>query len=328
MATDGIITTLAGNGTSGYSGDGGPATGAKLNWPSDVAVDATGNLYIADWNNMVVRKVAANGAITTVAGNGIQGYSGNGGPATSAEFSGPRGMAVDAAGSLYIADSGNQVIRKVAANGIITTVAGTGTGGYLGDAGPATSAQLSGPCGVALDAAGNLYIADTGNGAIREVVNGIIATVTGNGIQGYRGDGGPASIGQLNQPPGVAVDAAGNLYIADTYNRRIREVANGTITTAAGNETWGIAGDGGPASSSLLGQPAGVAVDAAGSLYIADSWTSQIRKVGANGIIATVAGSGTAGYSGDGDLATSAQLDYPSGVATGRRRQPLHRRPA
>ena len=216
-----------------------------------MAVDASGNLYIADTGNNRIRKVSATGIITTVAGNGSAGYSGDGGPATSAQLDGPEGVAVDGSGNLYIADTCNNRIRKVSATGIITTVAGNGSAGYSGDGGPATSAQLSLPAGVAVDGSGNLYIADSGNNRIRKVsATGIITTVAGNGSPGYSGDGGPATSAQLNQPAGVAVDASGNLYIADSSNNRIRKVsATGIITTVAGNGFDGYSGDGGPATS-------------------------------------------------------------------------------
>jgi uncharacterized protein (TIGR03437 family) len=310
------IYTVAGNGVGGYSGDNGPATSAQLYHPVGVAVDSGGNLYVADYNNSRIRKVS-NGVITTVAGNGTVGYSGDNGPATSAQLSSPQGVAVDSAGNLYIADVGNNRVRKVS-NGVITTVAGTGPaypgGGFGGDGGPATSAQLYWPVGVAVDSAGNLYIADLNNERIRRVSKGVITTVAGSATLDYSGDNGPATSAGLSSPQGVAVDSAGNLYIADYNDSRIRRVSNGVITTVAGNGTGGYGGDGGPATSAELYFPNGVAVDSAGNLYIADSNTQRIRKV-ANGVITTVAGNGTVGYSGDNGPATSAQLHYPMGVA-------------
>ena len=272
-----------------------------------------------------VRQEPANGTISTVAGNGSPGYSGDGGAATSAEIMNPAGVAVDSAGNLYIADASNYRIRKVAANGVISTVAGNGNPGYSGDGGPATSATMMHPAAVAVDVAGNLYIADSGNSSIRKVaVSDTISTVAGGGIAGYSGgssggysgDGGPATDASLDYPSGVATDLAGNLYIADTYNQRIRKVAvDGTISLVAGNGNAGYSGDGAAASNATLYYPAGVTVDSAGALYIADSANHRVRKVAASGVISTVAGNGSPGYSGDGGPATMAMLMHPAGVA-------------
>ena len=312
--SNGVIATVAGGGSS--LGDNGPATSAQLNFPESVAVDSAGNLYIPIAINSLVRKVSG-GVITAVAGNGTWGFSGDNGPATSAQLSlapGPgSSVAVDSAGSLYIADWGNNRIREVS-GGVITTVAGNGTQGSSGDNGPATSAELNGPAAIAVDSAGNLYIADTGNHRVRKVSNGVIATVAGNGTQGFSGDNGPATNAQLYYPEGVAVDSAGNLYIADAYNNRIRKVSNGVITTVAGNGAFGISGDDGPATSGQLYEPSGVAVDSAGNLYIADTQDNRIRKV-SNGVITTIAGDGVPGFSGDNGPATGANLAFPSGVA-------------
>jgi uncharacterized protein (TIGR03437 family) len=315
VTPSGTITTVAGNGRDGYSGDGGLATAASLGYPSDVAVDAAGNLYIADTSNSRVRKVAPTGTITTVAGNGQQSYSGDGGPATAASLSQPRGVAVDAAGNLYIADGVNERIRKVTPAGTITTLAGNGAYKFSGDGGAAAGASLNFPTGVAVDAAGNLYISD-GNRIRKVYVAGTITTVAGNGQAGYSGDGGPATAASLDGPMGLAVDAAGNLYIANTGNQRIRKVTPaGTITTVAGNGQAGYSGDDGPATVASLNYPFGVAVDAAGNLYIAEASNSRIRKVTPAGTITTVAGNGQWGYSGDGGPATAASLKAPSGVA-------------
>jgi sugar lactone lactonase YvrE len=313
--TPGIITTIAGNGSGGFSGDGGPAREAELSLAQDTAVDAAGNLYISDLGNYRVRKVDINGIITTIAGNGTLGYSGDGGPATSAEL-GPAGIALDAAGNLYLTSESNSRIRKVDINGIITTVAGNGTRGFSGDGGPATSAELSGPYGVALDSVGNLYFSDIFNYRIRKVdLNGIITTVAGNGTNGFSGDGGPATSARLTLPIGVELDAAGNLYFADRDNQRIRKVdIHGIITTIAGNGREGYSGDGGPATSAELGLPYGIALDAAGNLYIGDQGNQRIRKVDIHGIITTVAGNGIGGFSGDGGPATSAMFVFPLGV--------------
>jgi sugar lactone lactonase YvrE len=318
-----IITTVAGNGTNGYSGDRGAATNAELSAPNGMVVDATGNVFIADTANQRIRKVGTNGIISTVAGNGIYGPSGDGGAATNAELGYPSGVAVDATGNLFIADSENERIREVGTNGIITTVAGNGYGantifgGFAGDGGQATNAEFWAPHGLAVDATGNLFIVDTENERIREVgTNGIITTVAGNGTPGFSGDGSPATNAELYNPYRVAVDTTGNLFIADTLNNRIREVeTNGIITTVAGNGTPGYYGDGSPAINAELYNPFGVGVDATGNLFIADDQNNRIREVGTNGIVITVAGNGTHGYSGDGGVATNAELSDPGGVS-------------
>jgi len=316
----GTITTVAGNGTGILSGDGGPATSAQLNFPIGVAVNAAGNLYIADMFNNCIRKVSG-GTITTVAGNGTEGFSGDRGPATSAQLGFPQGVAVDAVGDLYIADTDNYRIRKVS-GGTIATVSGNGTGVFSGDGGPAVSAQLSQPEGVAVDGAGNIFIADPNNNRVRKVSGGAIATVAGNGTAGFSGDGGPATNASLNSPRGLAVDGAGNLYIADVGNGRIRKISSGTITTVAGNGGFWPSGDGGPATSAQLGYPLGVAVDSAGNLYISDYINDLIRKV-SGGTITTVAGNGASGFSGDGGPATS-EIERTRWRGGGWGRQPLH----
>lgn len=307
-AVTGIITTVAGN--TGSAGDGGPATAAALNYPYGVAVDITGNMFIADTHNQRIRKVAPGGQITTVAGNGSYGFSGDGGPATSATFRDPSGVAVDGAGNLFVADQANCRIRKVTPGGTITTVAGNGTVGFSGDGGPATSASLRGPASVAVDRAGNLFIADTYNERIRKVApDGTITTVAGSGATDFSGDGGPATSAGFRDPCGVAVDGAGNLFVADTSNHCIRKVTpDGTITTVAG----GFAPQGGPSS---FGSPTGVAVDGAGNLFITGTLNDQVHKVAPDGAMTTVAGIGAAGFSGDGGPAISASLHDPSGIA-------------
>lgn len=425
---NGIIITVAGNGIQGFAGDGGPAVTAELDTPVGVATDGAGNLYIADLLNNRIRRVSPDGKISTVAGNGIAGYmggySGDGGQATSAQLNEPTGVAVDGNGNIFVADTNNNRIRKISLDGIISTVAGGGSvsasdgalatnavlagpqsvtldlagnlyiadafvirkvlpsgtiaivagGGSLnpGDDGPAIDATLSDPRAVAADYDGNLYIADTGHYRVREVtLSGTISTVAGTGTQtdsangtnaaetpldsvgsvaldgagnlyiaggsdnlvrklsangvisvvagggsAMPGDGGAATDAELNFPLGVAVDNAGNLYIADNANCRIRKVSpNGTITTVAGNGTNGYSGDGGPATLAQIGQPNGVAVDLNGNIYIVDGAHSRIRKVSGDGIITTVAGNGTEGFSGDGGPAVAAQLDYPISVA-------------
>ena len=297
-----LISTIAGNDSVGFSGDGGAGTSAQLNLPGGLAVDSSGNLYIADGGNHRVRKLS-NGIITTVAGNGTAGYTGDNGAATSAELNDPVGVAVDSSGNLYIADAGNQVIRKVS-SGTITTFAGNNKAGagYSGDGGAATSAQLNDPVGVALDSAGNVYIADANNNAIRKVSGGTISTF-------------PA--GTLHHPDSIAIDPGGNLYVADTGGRRIVFfLSNGTATVFAGNGSPGFSGDGGLAVNAALYDPVGVALDSAGYVYIADTFNSRVRKVSPNdGVITTIAGQGRTGYSGDGGPATSATLFFPHGVA-------------
>ena len=277
--TTGTITTIAGTGELGFGGDGGPATEAQLTRPFGVAVDATGNLYIADRSNNRIRKVDPTGTITTIAGTGERGFGGDGGPATEAQINGPSDVAVDGTGNLYIVDGNNHRIRKVDATGTITTVAGTGERGFGGDGGPATEAQLRSPTGIAMDGAGNLYIADRINYRIRKVdLTGTISTIAGTGELGFGGDGGPATEAQLDFPTGVAVDGAGNLYIADNFNNRIRKVdATGTISTIAGTGERGFGGDGGPATEARITGPTGVTVDGAGNLYIADRDNHRIR---------------------------------------------------
>jgi uncharacterized protein (TIGR03437 family) len=297
-----------------YSGDGGPATSAQLNDPSAIAVDSSGNFYFADTQNNVVRKVTAAGAISTIAGNGTAGFGGDGSAATAAQLNRPQGIAVDSSGNVYVADTQNARVRKIS-GGTITTVAGSGTPGYGGDGGSATAAQLYVPIGVAVDASGNLYIADFTNNRIRKVSGGIITTVAGNGLSGYSGDSGPAASAQLNGPTGVAVDSNGNFYIADLNNNAVREVSGGKIMTVAGTGLPGVAGDGGPATAALVGNPTGIAVDASGNLYIA-SGSATVRKVYANtGFITTIAGNGTRGYSGDGGSAPFGELNGPISVA-------------
>jgi len=279
---DGIITTVAGNGTYRFSGDGGPAVQAGLGFPRGVAVAADGSLYITDWWNHRIRRVGPDGIITTVAGNETYGFSGDGGPAVQASLDWPWGVAVAADGSLYIADADNDRIRRVGPDGIISTVAGNGIYGFSGDEGPAVQAGLRYPPGIAVAMDGSLYIADADNGRIRRVgPDGIISTVAGNGTYRFSGDGGPAVQAGIDWPWGVAVAADGSLYIASLRDSRIRRVGpDGTISTVAGNGTQGFSGDGVPAVQARLSYPAGVAVAADGSVYIADPGNNRIRRVG------------------------------------------------
>ena len=409
VTSDGTLIVIAGNGTSGFSGDGGPASSAQLRYPHGVVVDGLGNVFIADTNNNRIRMVTPDGVIQTVAGMGIYGFSGDGGPALSARLAAPRGLAVDQAGTLYVADTNNANVRMLKPGGNIKTIAGTGTAGSSGDGGPATSAQLNFPVSVAIDTAGDLFIADRYNNRIRKVTpdgvistlidptiildprgvkvdssgnvlvadtghqrilmmtpDGSITTVAGS-TSGFGGDGGPALSAQLGLPVEIAVDLAGNIFIADRGNYRVRQVnaarimttvagrgddgvpassaqlnsaiflsadgagnlfitdadsqrvrkvtPGGIIVTVAGDGAAGFAGDGGPATAAHLKYPEAAAVDSAGNLFIADSRNQRIRKVTQNGIITTIAGNGTQGLRGDGGPATSAQLNYPWSVA-------------
>ena len=285
---NGMISNFAGNGKYGYSGDGGAATSAQLNQPTGIVSDKSGNLYIVDEMNAVIRKVDNKGIISTVAGNGTAGFAGDGGPATSAEFKDPWGITIDASGNLYIADEYNNRIRKIDTKGNISTVAGNGTAGYNGDSIAATSAELYYPEGVAVDASGNIYIADQYNNRIRKVdTKGIISTIAGNGTSGLSGDGGPATLSYLNNPFAVTIDAFGNIYISDFNNNRIRKIdVNGIINNSVGNGTFGFSGDGGTATSAELKYPCGMVFDALGNLYFADVTNERIRKV--SGIVTPV----------------------------------------
>lgn len=311
------ISTIAGNGTLGYAGDGGAATQAQLR-PACITVDSSGNLYVADSFNSVVRVIGTNGVISTFAGNGTLGYSGDGGPANQAQLANPCGLVFDQSGDLFIADTANNVIREVTPGGNIVTAYGSNTRGYAGDGGAANAAQLYSPTGLAFDTFGTLYISDSGNHVIREVSGGVIGTFAGMSEPGYSGDGGPATGAQFYYPKGLAIDSSNNLYIADYGNSVIRKIntATGIITTVAGNGIPGFFGDGGPATSAELAYPYGVAVDLPGNLYIADLANQRIREV-TSGTINTIAGNGVRGYSGDGGPAASAQLYNPGGVATG-----------
>ena len=355
------LTTVVG---SDLVGDGGPAVAAQVAQPEGIVVDPAGNLYIADAANHRVRKVTPAGAISTLAGNGHPGFSGDNGPASAAQLNQPYDLALDAAGNLYIADYGNQRVRAIGTDGNITTVAGDGLGGVFADGGPATGALLLGPRNVATDAAGNLYISDFDGHRVRRVApDGTIGTVAGTGVAGFGGDGGPATAAQLAFPAGLALDGAGNLYIVDSANVRIRKVLArvGTIATVCTQQSFGMpniqlsglaanaagdlyipesgnsfvwqltpagaltrvagtpgdgayTGDGQPALQTALSAPVEVTLDAAGNLYISEA--RRVRSVTtATGIINTVAGSGTFGFSGDGGSASMAVLSAPTGLA-------------
>lgn len=305
----GRISTVAGTGDQGDSGDGGPAIQAQFTFALSIAVDASGNLYIADNTGSRVRRVDTAGTISTVAGNGEEGLDGDGGPATAAKVT-PVAIAVAGAGGFFITSGSRD--RKVDAAGVITTVAGTGDRGPSGDGGPAVNAQLTEVDAVAVGADGSVYLGDDFNHRIRRIdPAGIISTVAGSGPD-YPGDGGPATRAYLSSPTFTYLDEAGRLYIADSGNHRIRRRdPDGTITSIAGNGARGFSGDGGPAVTAQLNSPLGVVVDAAGSLYIADTDNQRIRKVGTDGTITTIAGSGRREYSTDGIRATDADLATP-----------------
>ncbi|MGB6163409.1 MAG: protein kinase [Pseudonocardiaceae bacterium] len=312
----GTITTIAGNGTQDSTGDGGPAALAEFRSPIGVVIDRSGNLYVVENGGCRVRKIDVNGRISTVAGTGVAGFSGDGGPATQAQFSYPLAITVDDSGNLYVADSGNYRIRKVDATGTITSIAGNGTQGFTGDGGPAVAAELGSPKDVTVDRTGNLYIADGGNDRIRKLdTGGRITTIAGSGVRGFSGDGGPAATAELALPDAVAVDRDGNVYIGDSGSHRVRKVdQNNTITTFAGAGP-NYPGDGGLATQATLLNPNFAHFDKGGRLYIADSGNNRIRRVDQDGTIVTIAGNGTAGFSGDGGLAVDAQLNTPGSLA-------------
>jgi uncharacterized protein (TIGR03437 family) len=347
VGPDGIIHRFAGDTYGSYGGDYGDPLLAEVHTPSDVAVDSNGAVYIADTANALVRKVAG-GAIITYAGTpGTFSYAGDDGLATKAGLMTPVAIGLDSSGNLYIVDQSDSRIRMVDSKGNITTVAGNGTADFAGDGGKATAAQLNTPSGVAADTSGNMYIADSANYRIRKVSSGNISTVAGDGHLSFSGENILATNAQLNSPHGVAVDSAGNLYLSDTSNNVVRRVGtDGKISTLAGpsaqmNSPHGLAVDaasnvyvadtgnarvlkitpsGGvttaaAADTAQLVSPTGVAVDKAGNLYIADMGNNRVRKVSAAGTVTTVAGTGVQGFAGDGQPATSAQLNGPRGVA-------------
>lgn len=371
ISPSGTITTFAGNGTYGFKGDGGPASAAALAGPRGVVVDAAGNVYFSDSFNNRVRKIDANGVISTIAGNGQDNSSGDGGPATSAGLRQPYGLAFDASGNLYVAEVRGHRIRKITPSGIIWTLAGTGSAGFAGDGGPAVAAKMNQPNGVATDSLGNVYLSDTLNNRIRRVSpDGNIATVTGGSGSGYPtpqgipaasalislpygiasdaddniyiadnacaidkltpdgmiykiaggegwcitdGDGGPAVDAEIYGPEGIAVRANGDLYFTDNGSFIVRKISGGIIDTVAG--LGNFHGDGGPATQAIMSFTRGLAIGNSGEIYVTDAWVNgRVRKVGANGIISTVAGTGAMTWDGDGGPATEATIYYPWGV--------------
>lgn len=315
------INTFAGNGTAGFSGDGGPATAAKLNIPQAIAVDASGNVFFSDLSNNRIRKVNTSGIISTFAGNGTAGFAGDGGPATAAEFNmSVYGIACDGSGNVYFANNTDNRVRVVNTAGIINTMAGNGTFGFSGDGGPATAAELNAPFGVAVDASGNVYIADMLNYRVRMVnTAGIISTFAGNGFPATSGDGGPATAASIYKPRSLTFDGSGNLYIYEDGgpNNVIRKVnTSGVISTYAGCCGGGYSGDGGPATAAQMTNVWGLAFDGSGNLYNSAQGNNRVRVINSAGTINAFAGTGVSGYGGDGGPATAALLNSPWGVAT------------
>ncbi len=314
-----IITTIAGNGFGagvfaggGYSGDGGPATAAKLSSPIGITTDAAGNIYFAEQFNHVIRKVDVHGVITTIAGTGAYGFSGDGGPATAALLKEPLFPVCDGAGNIIFSDGGNRRIRKISTAGIITTIAGCDSSHLTGDGNPATAMVLSGPSGIALDKHGNILFAD---GVVNKITpSGLLYRFAGcDACSTYR-DGAPATLVALNVQ-GIAFDTVGNLYLADQVKKVLIVDTNGIISTFAGRVTAGYAGDGGPAIDAELSSPFSVAVDHYGNVLIGDYGNNVIRVVNTSGIISTIAGSDSLGYTGDGGPATDARLYGTGGMA-------------
>jgi len=316
VTPDDLFSTVAGDGDNSFSGDGGPAAQAQIDTPAGMALDSAGNLYFADAVGNRVRKISTDGTITTVAGTGVAGFGGELGPAIAALLNQPMGVAVSPDGHLFIADTGNNRIREVLSDGTIGTFAGNGNAGLYGDGGDPLDAAIHAPQAIAFDSSFNLYIADTLDHRVRRIDNSTntIHTVVGMG-QGFAGDGGPATNALLNLPTSLALASAGNLYIADQANGRIRKVStNGIISTIAGTATV-FTGDGGPAINALVSNPRGVAVDGAGNVYISESGENRIRKVTPDGTIVTIAGNGNCCYSNDGGPAINAPLNLPWGLA-------------
>jgi sugar lactone lactonase YvrE len=336
------ISAAVGTGTAGFSGDGAAAVDAEVNFPSSMVFDSTGNLYIADQANFRIRKVDTSGNISTIAGTGVSGDTGDKAAATKAELGSIGGIAVDSSGNIFLSDTANNVIRKIATTGIITVFAGTGTAGFSDDTTAylraynklndittvllATEAKISAPTGIAVDSKGNVFFSDTGNNRIRVIyaADSTIDTIAGNGHGAYYGDGAGAIYSEINHPLGMVFDSSGNLYFADSANHRVRKLAatadgtittDSTITTVAGLGTPGYADNGGVAVNAQLHYPESVALDSTGNLYIADFINNRVRMVNTSGVISTIAGSGKFGNTGDGGPALDALMYFPCGVA-------------
>ncbi len=318
-ATTGTIGTIVGTGTASSTGDGGAATAATVNDPGAVAYDLAGNLYVAEFVGNRVRKITPSGVITAFAGTGVSGNTGDGGAATAAKLSMPQGLAVDAAGNVYISDTNNNRVRKVSPSGVITAFAGTGTQGNTGTGGPAISANMYLPTGLAVDVQGRVSISEGFIGQIRRVgTDGVITRIAGTGTPGFSGDGGLATAAKLKEPQLLALDRNQNLIVPDTADNRIRRIdhATGVITTIAGTGTPSDTGDGGAATAATMDAPWGVAVDGANNVFVCEEGGNRVRRIAAaTGVITTVAGTGVGGFSGDGGMATAATLNVPFGVA-------------
>ncbi len=318
-----VIRTVAGNDTLGHSGDGGLATRAMIGPSWSTVQDQAGNIFIADDEHNMIRKVSPEGIITTIAGTPYSygGYTGDGGPATAARLNYPSGMALDRRGNLYFADNANFAIRKISPSGIITTFAGDGSGvhAHTGDGGPATAARMMGCVYVAVDKIGNVFFTD-GNTRIRKVdTAGIITTIAGTSAVGYYGNGIPATSAALSGPCGIVVDTLGNIFFSDQNNGIIRKIStSGVISNYAGIlHSPGFTGDGGPATSAKIHTPGGLAIDNNCNLYFADESNGRIRRVTASGIISTIAGNGSWTYSGDGGAPTNAGMKFPTSLCLG-----------
>jgi hypothetical protein len=330
------IATVVGSGpgnveTGGFGGDGGPASRAVINQPTSFAIDRAGNLIFCDWNARIREVDGKSGVITTIAGMGSAGYSGDDGPAVKATLGGPGDLAIDAASNIYFADVYNHRVRKISAEtGMISTIAGTGSEIVSGDGKPAVEAGIGFIAGIAVDASGDVYFGSCGDRVRKiEAATGIITTVAGGHGSYASVDGQLANVSSLDQPEGFAFDREGNLFIAARGEQRVRKVSGaGIITTVAGSTSgfdagimgmWayepGFSGDGGPATAAALNDPSAIALDDAGNLYISDTMNYRIRRVDAiTGEIRTIAGTGVKGFSGDGGPAIKAQITTPSGI--------------
>ncbi|MBE2288724.1 MAG: T9SS type A sorting domain-containing protein [Chitinophagaceae bacterium] len=312
-----IISTVVGTGTSGYNGDGIPAITAQLNRPTGIHVDSLGRIIVCDFFNHRVREADVSGVINTIAGNGASaGYTGDGGPATAATLTNLAGIFADGDNVNFCGFGPSaERICKINGAGVISTIIGTGVGGYSGDGGAATIAQCS-PRDVAKDRFGNFYVGDA-SGHIRKVnVAGIISTIAGSSTAGYGGDGGPATMAMLTVPAGIAIDRSGNIFFSDGTNYRIRKINNtGIVTTVAGTGVSGYSGDGSSALLAMIKDGAGLDLDGLGNIFICDRNNNVVRKIDASGIITTIAGNGSVGYSGDGGMATAAQLNQPTHIS-------------